>query len=93
VFHEKIGATLSEKIFSPDGKKNIHELESLWKDYLAEAYKEDEEMRNIGEGYFDTTNRGAFCSFEQKQQGQALAPRTFGSRCRSPKAFEILGRE
>ena len=52
-FHEKVGASLKEKIFSPDGKKNIHELEDMWKEYLAEKYSEDESLRTIGEDYFE----------------------------------------
>jgi polyribonucleotide nucleotidyltransferase len=52
-FHEKVGASLKEKIFSPDGKKNIHELEDMWKEYLAEKYSEDESLRTVGEDYFE----------------------------------------
>jgi polyribonucleotide nucleotidyltransferase len=52
-FHEKIGTLLNEKIFSIDGKKNIQELETLWKNYLIETYPEDEALRTIGEDLFE----------------------------------------
>lgn len=52
-FHEQVGSVLVEKFFNTDGKKNIHQLEDAWKEYLALTYKEDEAMRNVGEDYFE----------------------------------------
>jgi len=53
-FTEKIGNGLSEKIFNVDGKKNIHELDHAWKEFLLEKYPLDEAMRNVGEDYFES---------------------------------------